>query len=188
LAYIPPQGLKKSWFGIYPPQGVKLRIPIIPPPPPPPPPMEEEPLGEFLVYPFAQSTVLTEDPLIGYSSEATVTETDYTEKFSWTLDKVVNILSVFANFAWAMISDDGQAIYAKWQVSDGAGGWIDVTDEHSETSTSYALHSRSGVISKITGFPSTSPITIRLVAKKGTGTGGKIKVASTTYFRITYKT
>jgi hypothetical protein len=150
--------------------------------------VEEEPLGEFLVYPFSQSGVLTDDPTYGYSSETTVTETSYTEKFSWTLDKPVTILSVFANMVWAMISDDGNPIYAKWQVSDGAGGWIDITDEHSETATGYTDHGRSGVVSKITGFPSTSPITFRLVAKRGTGTGGKVKVKSNTYFRITYKT
>ena len=39
--YIPPQGRKKRDYGIYPPQGVKIKIPVIPPPPPPPPPPAE---------------------------------------------------------------------------------------------------------------------------------------------------
>jgi hypothetical protein len=41
-SYIPPQGARKKGYGVFPPQGVKVKpvVPPAPPPPPPPPPPE----------------------------------------------------------------------------------------------------------------------------------------------------
>lgn len=191
--YIPPQGLEESWFGILPPQGVIIKgIPTFPPIPPPPPPMEEEPLGEFLVYPFAGTVVLDADPDYTYGSELAIDNNDYTELAYWELNKSVDILSVFANFVWAVKSDEGQSIYTKWQIKSGlhgeGGSYIDVTDEVTETSTGYQDKGRSGVISKITSFPTTAPFTLRLVGHKAVaGTGGDAKIKSNSYLRTTYK-
>jgi hypothetical protein len=191
LAYIPPQGLKKSWYGVTPPQGKKFKIPIVPAPPPPPP-VEVEPLGEFLVYPFAQSDVLTQDPTYGYTQEYAISSTDYSEIAYWEINKTVDILSVFVNLVCALKSGDGNPVYAKWQIKSGLhdqpGTYIDITNEMSETSTSFNDHSRSGVVSNITGFPTTCPITLRLVTKKTTGASdGSVKIKSNTYIRISYK-
>lgn len=193
--FIPPQGLEESWFGIEPSQGVKLKVPFITPspPPPPPPPPEEEPLGEFLVYPFAAAAVLDGDPDYTYGSELAIDNNDFTELAYWELNKSVDILSVFANFVWAVKSDDSEDITTKWQVKSGlhgAGGtYYDVTDAIVSTGILFSDLGRSGVINKISNFPSSAPITIHLVGKKAAvGTGGDAKIKSNTYIRISYKT
>jgi len=195
--YIPPQGLEESWFGISPAQGTTKRYrefaypPYVPPPPIPPTEGDEE-LGEFVVYPFAQDAVLSADPTYSYTAEYTIDATDYAELAYWELNKAVDILSVFANLVCALKSGDATTVTAKWQIKSGVhaggGSYIDLTDAFTETSTSHIDHSRSGVVSKLTSFPTTCPITLALMAKKTVAAAdGKAKIKSNTYLRIGYK-
>jgi len=64
---------------------------------------------------------------------------------------------------------------------------IDITDEVSETSTSYVDKGRSGIVHKITGLTTTTPFTIRCLVKRGTATSAEAKVKSNAYLRVTYR-
>jgi hypothetical protein len=146
------------------------------------------PLSGIVHYPFAGDFVLDTDPTYSYGEEFNVTENSYTEKMFFEVDKPCKLLSAFINLFWAMVADAASEITAKWQIASGthasSGTFCTITDEHNETATAYSDHSRSGVVSHIAGFPVSCPFVIRLVAKRQSGSGGKVKVKSNTYVRL----
>jgi hypothetical protein len=145
-----------------------------------------------ICYPWGGTAVLSADPLYDYNAEVSDATGSYVEAYYFDFDMAAgNIKSVFANLVWAMkITGVGNG-QTKWQVASGShaspGTYYDFTDEVSETATIYSDHSRSGVIHKITNFPTTTPFVVRLMVKKGTATSAETKIKSNTYFRATFK-
>jgi hypothetical protein len=80
--YIPPQGRKKRDYGIYPPQGVKIKIPVIPPPPPPPPPPPEVYID---VYDSASGIELIEVAQVAFTVEHNLVNMELTTQ-SFTVE------------------------------------------------------------------------------------------------------
>jgi hypothetical protein len=143
-------------------------------------------------YPWGGTAVLSADPLYDYNAEVSDATGSYVEAYYFDFDMPAgNIKSVFANLVWAMKITGAGNGYTKWQVASGShaspGTYYDMTDEHTETATIYSDHSRSGVIHKITNFPTTTPFVVRLMVKKGTATSAETKIKSNTYFRVTFK-
>ena len=143
-------------------------------------------------YPWGGTAVLSADPLYDYTSEASDNTGSYVEAFYFDFDLPAGtVKSVFSNLIWAMKITGAGNGYSKWQVASGShaspGTYYAFTNEHTEVLTAYQDHSRSGIIHKITDFPTTTPFVVRLVHKKGTATSVESKVKSNTYFRVTYK-
>jgi hypothetical protein len=145
-----------------------------------------------ICYPWGGTAVLSADPLYDYNAEVSDATGVYVEAYYFDFDfPAGTIKSVFANLVWAMKITGAGNGQTKWQVASGShaspGTYYDITDENSETATIYSDHSRSGVIHKITNFPTTTPFVVRLMVKKGTATSTETKIKSNTYFRVTYK-
>lgn len=145
-----------------------------------------------ICYPWGGTAVLSADPLYDYPSEASDNTGSYVEAFYFDFDMPSGtIKSIFANLVWGMKITGAGNGYAKWQVASGShaspGTYYDFSDEHTETASIYSDHSRSGIIHKITNFPTTTPFVVRLVIKKGTATSVQAKIKSNTYFRVTFK-
>jgi hypothetical protein len=145
-----------------------------------------------ICYPWGGTAVLSADPLYDYNAEVSDATGTYVEAYYFDFDMPAgNIKSVFANLIWGMKITGAGNGQTKWQVASGShaspGTYYDFSDEHTETATIYSDHSRSGVLHKITNFPTTTPFTVRLMVKKGTATSAETKIKSNTYFRVTYK-
>jgi hypothetical protein len=145
-----------------------------------------------VTYPFAGTTVLSADPLYSYTAEVSDSSGVYVEVAWFDFDLPIGtIKSIFANLVWACkITGSGTAL-TKWQLSGGShaspDGWVDITDEITESNTGYDDLARSGVLHKIAGLTTATPFTVRCLVKKGTATSAEAKVKSNTYFRVTYK-
>lgn len=145
-----------------------------------------------ICYPWGGTAVISADPFYDYNAEVSDATGSYVEAYYFDFDfPAGTIKSVFANLVWAMkITGVGNG-QTKWQVASGShaspGTYYDITDEISETATIYSDHSRSGVIHRITNFPTTTPFVVRLMVKKGTATSTQTKIKSNTYFRVTFK-
>jgi hypothetical protein len=145
-----------------------------------------------VTYPFAGTAVLSADPLYSYTSEVSDDAGVDTEVGWFDFDLSTGaIKSIFANLVWACkVTGAGNGL-TRWQLSGGShgspDGWVDITDEISQTSTSYDDFARSGVLHKITNLATTTPFTIRCLVKNSTATSTEGKVKSNTYFRVTYK-
>jgi hypothetical protein len=116
----------------------------------------------------------------------TVTEPDYTEKFSFAIDNPYEIRYIWVDVQFQMRSYDGKPIYAKWQFKDSSGNWVDIYGEDVETRTSWYWHGYGYILDAPTDRRWTTPYTIRLVAKRGNGSGGEIKVDPRTFFKVYY--
>jgi hypothetical protein len=145
-----------------------------------------------VTYPFAGTAVLSADPLYSYTSEVSDDAGVDTEVAWFDFDLPTGtIKSIFANLVWACkVTGAGNGL-TRWQLSGGShaspDGWLDITDEITQTNTSYDDFARSGALHKITNLATTTPFTIRCLVKKSTATSAEGKVKSNTYFRVTYK-
>jgi len=162
--------------------------------------MEAKPTGgggaagweNVICYPWAGTSVLSDDPFLSYTIEVSESAGVYTEVGWFDFDMPAGtIKSIFANLVWAQKVTGAGTGQVKWQIASGShaspGTWVDITDEVSTDLISYGDKSRSGIIHKITGITTTTPFTIRCLVKKGTATSAEAKIKSNTYLRITYK-
>jgi hypothetical protein len=143
-------------------------------------------------YPWAQTAVLSDDPLYDYTAEVSDNSGSLVPIGYFDFDLPVGtIKSIFANLIFAVkITGAGNGTF-KWQLSKGTNaspvGYVDITDTFTETSVNYNDRSRSGVIHKITSITTDTPFTVRAVMQKGTATSVEGKIKCNTYFRVTYK-
>ena len=149
--------------------------------------------GDIKVYPWAGSGVLDADPTYSYTDEVSQSGTEWAEVGYFDFDEdLAEIKSIFVNLVWAMKVTGAGSGKAKWQIAPGThdsptGPYVDITDEVTETSTEYSDHGRSGVIHRITGVPSQTPFTIRLVIANVDATSVEAKIKSNSYIRVTYR-
>jgi len=143
-------------------------------------------------YPWGGTAVLSADPFLSYTDEVSENAGVYAEVAWFDFDMPAGtIKSIFAHLVWAQkVTGSGNGL-VKWQIASGPhaapGTWVDITDEVSESSTSYVDKGRSGIAHRITGLTLTTPFTIHCLVKKGTATSAQAKVKSNTYLRVTHK-
>jgi len=117
--------------------------------------------GDIKVYPWAGSVVLDADPDYTYTDEVSQSGTEWAEVGYFDFDEdTADIKSIF---------------------------YVDITDEVTETGTSYVDKGRSGVIHKITNMPTQTPFTIRCLVANVDATSAEAKIKSNSYIRVTYK-
>jgi hypothetical protein len=145
-----------------------------------------------VTYPWAGTAVLSADPLYSYTSDVSDGSGVDTEVGWFDFDLPTGtIKSIFANLVWACkVTGSGNGL-TRWQLSGGShaspDGWVDITDEITQSNTAYDDFARSGVFHKITGLTTTTPFTVRCLVKNSTASSTEGKVKSNTYFRVTYK-
>lgn len=148
--------------------------------------------ADIKVYPFAGTVVLDADPDYTYTSAVSEAGTSYVKVAHFDFNEgSANIKSIFVNLVWAQKITGAGSGKTKWQIASGTnaspGSYVDITDEVSETNTSYSDQGRSGVVHSITSLTTTMPFTIRLVVKNVNATSAEAKVKSNTYIRASYK-
>jgi len=148
--------------------------------------------ADIKVYPFAGSTVLDGDPDLTYTSEVSQTLTSWKEVGYFDFNEVPsNIKSIFVNLVWAMKITGSGSGKVKWQIASGThenpSTYVDITDEVSESGTSYTDKGRSGIVHKITNLTTTLPFTIRCLVANVDATSAEAKIKSNTYVRVSYK-
>jgi hypothetical protein len=117
----------------------------------------------------------------------TVTETNYTEKYSYNfINPLADVWRIVINAYYQMRSYDGKPIYVKWQISDGKGGWVDIGGEEVETKTTFWWHYSVDDFRKTPDTPFTPPLTVRMLAKRGAGSGGEVSISRNCLFYFSY--
>jgi len=148
--------------------------------------------GDIKVYPWAGSVVLDADPDYTYTDEVSQSGTEWAEVGYFDFDEdTADIKSIFVNLVWAQKVTGTGTGKVKWQIASGShaspGTYVDITDEVTETGTSYVDKGRSGVIHKITNMPTQTPFTIRCLVANVDATSAEAKIKSNSYIRVTYK-
>lgn len=148
--------------------------------------------GDNTIYPWASTAALNDDPAYSYTTEVSQSSTSYTTVAYYDFnEELSDIATIFVNLIWAMKITGSGTGKVKWQIASGTnaspGTYVDITDEPTETLSSYVDHARSGAVTKITSLPTQTPFTIRCLVANVSATSAEAKVKSNSYIRIAYQ-
>jgi len=156
---------------------------------------------EVVIYPAAEDIATTEldgdgtsPNYLAESSQSNINEAAGEASPAWTEDinfeqaGTIATISIYAELRWAQKQTGGGTSSAKMQISgDGSATWVDLTDNVTETGTSYADKTRAGVGRWVTAITTgANQLQLRLVQWGGT-TSSEVKLREDTYLRITYR-
>lgn len=155
---------------------------------------------DVVIYPGAEDRATTElnrdgmsPNYLAESSQSNLDEAAGMASPAWTEDidfeQSGTIISIYAEMRWAQKQTGGGTSSAKMQISgDGGSTWVDLTDNVTETGTSYADKTRAGVGRWITAITAgANQLQIRLCQWGGT-TSSQVKLREDSYLRIAYGT
>lgn len=133
--------------------------------------------------------------LTAESSKSNANETAGEADPNWSEDidfepgGTTTIISIFYELHWQQKRTGGTTSSGKLQISgDGGSSWVDVTDDITETGTTYADKTRIGTGRHITAVTAGSnQLQMRLVTWSADATSVETKMRSDSYIRPTYK-
>ena len=155
---------------------------------------------DFVIYIAAEDLGTTEmtddgtDPLLlGEVSQSNANEAAGEASPAWSegfdLDPASDwsTISVFAALRWRQKRTGGTTCSVKFQISgDGGGSWVDITDNVTETSTSYVDKMRVGEGLWIgTISAGTDQLQLRMCDWSGDATSVETKLRASSYIRVT---
>lgn len=158
-------------------------------------------VSDVIIYPAAEDRATTEldgdgtsPNYLTESSQSNLNEAAGMATPAWTEDidfeqaGTLTVISIYAELYWAQKQTGGGTSSAKMQISgDGGSTWVDLTDNVTETGTSYALKTRAGVGRWLTAITAgANQLQIRLCQWGGT-TSSQVKLREDSYLRITYR-
>ncbi len=156
---------------------------------------------DVVIYPGAEDRATTEltgdgtsPNYLAESSQSNIDEAAGMASPAWTEDidfeqaGTIAVISIYAELRWAQKQTGGGTSSAKMQISaDDGATWIDLTDNVTETGTSYADKARAGVGRWITAITAgTNQLQLRLCQWGGT-TSSQVKLREDSYLRIAYR-
>ena len=166
---------------------------------------EEPQVAEVVIYPAAEdlgTTVLTDEgaspPYTATSASTTSSTytTAWSESVNFEPSGTSTIVAIYAEFEWQtrFVDNSGSAAssVSKIQISgNGGSSWVDMTDEFTNTATSYTNRVRIGVGQWIsTVAAGSNQLQIRLVHKTNTGSSAdasNAQIRVNSYLRISYR-
>ena len=166
---------------------------------------EEPQVAEVVIYPAAEdlgTTVLTDEgsspPYTATSASTTSSTytTTWSESVNFEPSGTSTIVAIYAEFEWQtrFVDNSGSAAssVSKIQISgNGGSSWVDMTDEFTNTATSYTNRVRIGVGQWIsTVAAGSNQLQIRLVHKTNTGSSAdasNAQIRVNSYLRISYR-
>ena len=166
---------------------------------------EEPQVAEVVIYPAAEdlgTTVLTDEgsspPYTATSASTTSSTytTAWSESVNFEPSGPSTIVAIYAEFEWQtrFVDNSGSAAssVSKIQISgNGGSSWVDMTDEFTNTATSYTNRVRIGVGQWIsTVAAGSNQLQIRLVHKTNTGSSAdasNAQIRVNSYLRISYR-
>jgi len=158
-------------------------------------------IHEVIIYPAAEDRATAEldgdgtsPNYLAESSQSNVNEAAGEASPAWTEDVnfeqagTITTISVYAELHWAQKQTGGGTSSAKMQISgDGGSTWVDLTDNVTETGTSYVDKTRAGVGRWITAITAgANQLQLRLCQWGGV-TSSQVKLREDSYLRIAYK-
>lgn len=131
---------------------------------------------------LAESSQLNADEAAGMSSPA------WTEDIDFESAGTITIIAIYAELRWKQKQTGGGTSTVKMQISgDGGSSWMDISNDVTETGTSYVDKTRAGVGRWITAITAgTNQLQVRLVQWGGT-TSSEVALREDTYLRLTYR-
>ena len=166
---------------------------------------EEPQVAEVVIYPAAEdlgTTVLTDEgsspPYTATSASTTSSTytTAWSESVNFEPSGTSTIVAIYAEFEWQtrFVDNSGSAAssVSKIQISgNGGSSWVDMTDEFTNTATSYTNRVRIGVGQWIsTVAAGSNQLQIRLVHRTNTGSSAdasNAQIRVNSYLRISYR-
>ena len=131
---------------------------------------------------LAESSQLNADEAAGMASPA------WTEDIDFEQNDTITIISIYAELRWAQKQTGGGTSTVKMQISgDGGSSWVDISNDVTETGTSYVDKTRAGVGRWITAITAgANKLQLRLVQWGGV-TSSEVKLREDSYIRLAYR-
>ena len=132
--------------------------------------------------------LLSEVSKTNASEAASLSDPAWSEDINFEQEGTITTISIYYNFQWQMKITGAGTGYCKWQISgDGGSTWVDVTDNVSETGTSYTDKQRMLSGRHITAVSvGANKLQFRLCSWTD-ATSVETKVRSDSYVRICYR-
>lgn len=156
---------------------------------------------EVIIYPAAEDRATTELDGDGtspnYLAESSQSNADeaagmaspaWAEDFDFEQAGTITLISIYAELHWAQKQTGGGTSSVKMQISgDGGSTWQDISNNVTETGTSYADKIRIGVGRWITTITAgANQLQLRLVQWGGV-TSSQVRLRENSYLRILYR-